>query len=67
MQPSITHDLFDQINGISSVGLIEEQHCVQLILLVLLCLFNSTLNKGNDVFFCGTTMDLEALNHDICI
>ena len=56
--PLVTHDLFDQSNSISCVGLVKEQYCVKSHLLICTSFFLDSFNKFYDGVFCGTTMHL---------
>jgi hypothetical protein len=58
MQPSITHDLFDQTNGIGRVGFVEEHDGVHILFLISLGLLFSLSNEFCDINLSCTAMNL---------
>ena len=60
MNTSITHDLFDQTNGVSRVGFIKEHHSVHVLHTILFGLLLGFLDEFLNVIFSSSTMYLQA-------
>lgn len=58
IDPTVTHNLFYQANGISSVSFIKKHHCVKVSMLILHRFMLSLLDKPCDIFLSCTTVDL---------
>ena len=67
MNPPVTHDLFDESNGISSVGFIEEHNSVQLQPAVDHSLALGLFKKFHNILFCYSSMDLHMIDASTCI
>ena len=65
MNPPVTHDLFDESNGISSVGFIKEHNSVQLKLAVGHSLVLGLFKKFHNILFRYPSMDLHMIDASI--
>jgi hypothetical protein len=58
MNSSVAHDLFDQTNGVGSVGFVKEHHGVHFPDTILLSLLLRFLDEVLNIFFSRSTMYL---------